>query len=94
VGAHVQRSHAHRVVLVAPARGDADERGPFLAEHLAIVGVLARGLGALGGPGPTGGVGVGHRRHLDARHAVEHHIEPVPVIARTGMTDHGGGERR
>ena len=79
-------------MLVEVARGDADDVGAFLLQHLPVIAVGARGLEALLGGGAAPLVGVGDGDDLDVVEGAPDDVESVAVVAASGVADDGEGE--
>ena len=71
----------HCNAIRQPSRTDSDEVRLFLCEHLAVVGIEARGAGALAGCGEPGGIIVGEGDYFEALCVAKSGIHPVPVAA-------------
>lgn len=90
----LEGGQAHRVVLVAVARGETDELRFFFFEKFTVVGVVARRLRAGCGLGATGGIGIGDSDDLEVGAIVEGHVHAVSVVAATRVAEDGGAEFR
>lgn len=84
----------HEEALVGVARADADEKGFFLGEHFAEVGVGAEGTGAGLGSSSAGGVRIGDGDNFQLRKGAPNGVEAMAEVAATGVADNGDREAR
>ena len=92
----------HLDSLVKPTRSDSHEVRFLFLEHLVVVGVGLTGSCAFDGLGPACRVRIGDRRDFHEIKCLPDGIEPVSIVAMTGVADDtdailfrlgGGGSR-
>ena len=84
-----QRRQRDRMMLVRLPHRDADEVWTFLFQHLTVIRVAARCANVRRDFGAAFGIRIGQRNNFDIRSVAENAFQSVPVIALTGVADHG-----